>query len=335
MANSNKNDTINEAIWSDTGDEVFSLVKDEVVQANRRDKRQLSSGSSTLSNSKGKKKTKLGSLEEKGDDEDEPDADEWSDEEFVITYKDAPVWAKGMMPFLQKSVGAIKVSTRKLNGEVTTLRRKFDKINSANVKRIENLEKSVDFVSEKDENWIEEKAVSLNEITQLRAEVDLRIDDIEQYSRRSCLVVTGVPEKEEENTDDIILNTATQKLGIKLELHEIAKSHRLGTKKESKEGQPIHRPIIVKIVSDRSKQKLFHQKKKLKGTGISIFGNLTQRRAQLMKEVKRIAGVRNVWSNDGNIFTFNHFGKIVKVTRNEDLKKVKPALDTRCNFSSV
>ena len=51
MANSNKNDTINEAIWSDTGDEVFSLVKDEVVQANRGDKRQLSSVSSTLSNS--------------------------------------------------------------------------------------------------------------------------------------------------------------------------------------------------------------------------------------------------------------------------------------------
>ena len=196
------------------------------MQANRGDKRQLSSSSSTLSNSKEKKKTKLESLEEKGDDEDESDADEWYDEEFVITYKDAPVWAKGMTSFLQKSVGAIKVSTRMLNSEVTTLRRKFDEINSANVRRIENLEKSVDFVSEKYENWIEEKAVLLNEITQLRAEADLRIDDMEQYSRRSCLVATGVLEKVEENTDDIILNTARQKLGIKLELHEIAKSHR-------------------------------------------------------------------------------------------------------------
>ena len=45
-----------------------------------------------------------------------------------------------------------KVSTRRLNSEVTTLRRKFDEINSANVRRIENLEKSVDFVSEKYEN---------------------------------------------------------------------------------------------------------------------------------------------------------------------------------------
>ena len=152
MANSNKNVPINEAIWSDTGDEVFSLAKDEVEQANRRDKRMLSSGSSTLSNSKEKKKTKLGSLEEKDDDEGESEADEWSDEEFVITYNDAPVWAKGMMSFLQKSVRAIKVSTRKLNSEVTTLRRKFEKVNSANVRRIENLEKSVDFVSEKYEN---------------------------------------------------------------------------------------------------------------------------------------------------------------------------------------
>ena len=103
MANSNKNDTINEAIWSDTGDEVFSLVKDEVVQANRGDKRQLSSGSSTLLNSKEKKKTKLGSLEEKGNDEDESDADEWSDEEFVITYKSSQVKSKVYSALLKNS----------------------------------------------------------------------------------------------------------------------------------------------------------------------------------------------------------------------------------------
>ena len=257
-----------------------------------------------------KRKTKLGSLKEKDDNEGESEADEWSDEEFVITYNDAPVWAKGMMSFLQKSVGAIKVSTRKLSNEVTTLRRKFEEVNSAYVKRIENLEKSVDFVSEKYENWTEEKAVILNEITELRADFVLRMDDLEQYSRRSCLVVTGIPEKAEENTDDIILNVATQKLGITLELHEIAKSHRLGTVNESEDGQLKHRSIIAKFVSDRSRQKLFHQKKKLKGTGISMLENLTQQRAQLMKDAKRIAGVRNVWSTDSNKFTFDHFGKI-------------------------
>ena len=84
----------------------------------------------------------------------------------------------------------------------------------------------------------------LNEITELKAEFDLRIDDIEHYRRRSCLVITGVLEKVEENTDDIILNIARQKLGIMLELHETAKSHHLGTEKESEEGQPRNRPIV-------------------------------------------------------------------------------------------
>ena len=107
-------------------------------------------------------------------------------------------------------------------------------------------------------------------------------------------------------------------------------------KHESEDGQlRHHRPIMAKFVSDRSRQKLFHQEKKLKGTEISIFENLTQRTAQLMKDIKKIAGIRNVWSNDGNIFTFDHFGKIFKVTKNEYLKKVKPVLDTRRNFSSV
>ena len=115
MANSNKDDTLNKVIWSDAGDEVYSLAKDEVEQANRREKKLLSSTSYTLSISKGKKKTKLGLLEEKDDDEGESEADKWSDEEFVITYNDVPVWAKGMMSFLQKSVGVLKVSTRKLS----------------------------------------------------------------------------------------------------------------------------------------------------------------------------------------------------------------------------
>ena len=163
----------------------------------------------------------------------------------------------------------------------------------------------------------------LNEITELRADFESRMDDIEQYSRRSCLVVTGVPEKVEESTDDIILNIAMQKLGIMLELHEIAESHRLGRKKESEDGQQRHRPIIAKFVNDRSRQKLFHQKKKLKGTGISIFENLTQRRAQLMKDVKKIAGVRNVWSNDGDIFTFDHFGKIFSKSQKRGLVESK------------
>ena len=43
----------------------------------------------------------------------------------------------------------------------------------------------------------------------------------------------------------------------------------------------------------------------------------------LMNDVKKIAGLKNVWSMDGNIFTFDHSGKILHVKTFEDLSKVR------------
>ena len=42
-----------------------------------------------------------------------------------------------------------------------------------------------------------------------------------------------------------------------------------------------------------------------------------------MHKVKKIAGFKNVWSMDDNIFTFHHKGKILQVKTFEDLSKVR------------
>ena len=42
-----------------------------------------------------------------------------------------------------------------------------------------------------------------------------------------------------------------------------------------------------------------------------------------MNNVKKIAGLKNVWSMDSNIFTFDHSGKILHVKTFEDLSKVR------------
>ena len=43
----------------------------------------------------------------------------------------------------------------------------------------------------------------------------------------------------------------------------------------------------------------------------------------LMNNVKKMAGFKNVWSMDGNIFTFDHSEKILHVNTFEDLSKVR------------
>ena len=42
-------------------------------------------------------------------------------------------------------------------------------------------------------------------ITKLEAKLTTKIDDLEQYSRRSCVRIAGIPETEHENTDEHVI----------------------------------------------------------------------------------------------------------------------------------
>ena len=94
---------------------------------------------------------------------------------------------------------------------------------------------------------------------------------------------------------------------------ELDRSHRFGPRKTDQDGNVTSRPVIIKFISYRSRQKVFKVKKKLKDSGYSLFENLTKRRSSLMADVKKIAGFRRVWTADGNIFTFDRNGKIFNV----------------------
>ena len=142
-------------------------------------------GSSTRSAGSGRKKhIKLGSInEEDTDSESTEDEKEWSEEEFLLSYNDAPVWAKGLISFMKSSIKSIKISTTSVSSELQKVK---DRQN-ANQERMDDLEKAMQYVEE----WVEEKPVLLEQINDLRARYDLKCDEIEQYSRQLCLVLRG------------------------------------------------------------------------------------------------------------------------------------------------
>ena len=71
------------------------------------------------------------------------------------------------------------------------------------------------------------------------------IDSIEQYSRRNCLVVHGIPESKEDSRD-AALHVFNGRLDVPVTPHCIDRSHRLGRFQPSS-NKP--RPVIVKFVS--------------------------------------------------------------------------------------
>ena len=169
-----------------------------------------------------------------------------------------------------------------------------------------------------------EKETLAARVIHLESKMDVKVDELEQYSRRSCLVITGFvePRAQQEDTDGKVREFCRERLGVQLLERDIDRTHRLGPKRTDQEGKVIHRPIIVKFSTYNVRQQVFTNKK-LKGTGFAIFENLTKRNADLYKEVKTVAGFKNVWTSDGKIMTFNKDGKVFRVNSKREISNVR------------
>lgn len=142
-----------------------------------------------------------------------------------------------------------------------------------------------------------------------------RLDELEQYQRRNNLRVFGVVEKKGENTDTLLIDIFKNKLNVDVSLSDIDRSHRVGaTQEPGPDGKIKHRPIIVKFVSYRVRRLVFDNKKKLKGSSISVREDLTSHRTKLLQSVMSAHGPRNTWTLDGRINWIDSNNKKGKTT---------------------
>ena len=116
----------------------------------------------------------------------------------------------------------------------------------------------------------------------------LEWDQQEQYSRRDCVVVKGVPCKRDENTTDIVCRIAYS-MGLTICPSDISVSHRVGRQVGNT------RPIICKFTRRDTKYLLManrsaarHIKDDGEGNPVRIFidENLTQMRARVCKKLR-------------------------------------------------
>ena len=161
-------------------------------------------------------------------------------------------------------------------------------------KKIDELEKQIKNKDEKIQ-LLENRVEILKEEKESQGK---EIDDLEQYSRRNCLLLHGVVETNAECTDDIIIKTCAEELGIDVKQEDLDRSHRLGKVKRN-DNKP--RPIIVKFARYAVRKRYFQTKKKLKGKKLLIRESLTVYKMKLIDEGRQKCGVRNVWTYDGRV----------------------------------
>ena len=160
--------------------------------------------------------------------------------------------------------------------------------------KFDDLEKEI---KKKDEK-INQLEKTIENLAEKQKSLSSEIDDLEQYSRRNCLLLHGVNESNDENTNEIIIKTFSEELGVEIKEDDLDRSHWLG-KPKNKDNKT--RAIIVKFTRYAVRKEIFMNKSKLEGKLLLITESLTSSRMQLLGDAQRKYGVRNVWTSDGRV----------------------------------
>jgi hypothetical protein len=154
--------------------------------------------------------------------------------------------------------------------------------------------------------------------------IDMRLEEQEQYSRRTSLRFHNVrvPTDQKGNiiqpvdTDGIDLKNCNKDLNVPLDIHHIGRYRPIG---EAKDGKIS---IIVRFLTYRQRHMVFSNKKKLKGNKDKMFidENLTKYRYDLLRQLngtKKINKVHSIWTHDGSILVKERENSKVKMIKNQ------------------
>ena len=175
---------------------------------------------------------------------------------------------------------------------------------------------------------LKEEVIAQKAVIQQQEE---RLADLEQYSRRSCLNFTGVPEEKEENTVQLAIDLAKM-ANVKLDRADIDRVHRIGAPKTATPDQPRPppRPLIVKYVSYLKREAVWFGRREIRKAkpprgspltegstkDVYIQENLTRKNQEIMyraRQLRRAGKLWAVWSD----------GCVLKVKRSQQAATVR------------
>lgn len=145
-------------------------------------------------------------------------------------------------------------------------------------------------------------------------------DELEQYSRRNSLRLSGVQERDGEDAAEVMLQILNSELKLEPPLSgsDIDRVHRVGPKSRK------DRPILIKFATYHARHKAFSNRKLLKRSGWFLNEDLTKIRSQLLfnaREMKRKSPIMDCWSADGRVLIKNKRGVIVPIKDLSTLRK--------------
>ena len=152
--------------------------------------------------------------------------------------------------------------------------------------------------------------------------IQFKQDEMQQEMRRDNLRLTGLPESQEEETEDQLINSVkavAKEAGVDIRSEDISACHRLGKKREGGKS----RQTVVRFQSRRKRDKLYSARFNLKGKetmkGVYINEDLSAMRHALLMRAKVAPNVKSATSRYGNISCKMSNGEFKVVKSPDDL----------------
>lgn len=153
------------------------------------------------------------------------------------------------------------------------------------------------------------------EIRELKLELQEtanQVNELEQYSRKQCINVKGVPESQGENVAQLVLQIAGA-AGVELSPSDVDVAHRVGRPRDGR-----HRAIIARFASFTARQKVYDKRRELRnatavaGSAVTtealrqvyVSDSLTKRNEETMyyaRQMKKNGIIWAAWTDNGKM----------------------------------
>ena len=208
---------------------------------------------------------------------------------------------------------SVNVQITSVSNDIFSLNNKFDSLLKENQElksKVDNAVKRIDYL----ENELS-KAHSNN-------------DELESYVRRQCLVVNNLKPEQGKTDQELFLDLCNNNFAeLNITSESISKLHRL-PRNPHNQNHADEKPLalVVKFVKDMVRDRLFKNKKNLKGKGVTITELLTTKRSQLLSKcIEKIPSdglSRAIWTDNGKILVKIGENRPVGLKTNDDLDKL-------------
>ena len=145
------------------------------------------------------------------------------------------------------------------------------------IQKINKLTSRVDFL----EGRVTQLQAEISISSQVNTVLEAQLDDLQQYQRRSCMIVDGIKPTIKETTEDLMMKIRKAVTGKLIDEKGIDSNNPLSTKDFNDNFDKCHRigPIrdgkqaaIIKFKSHSFREKAYELRKKIKTSGIRFRG---------------------------------------------------------------